>query len=294
LRILALGGPVAAGAAFVALNLWLQHGRMTFEGGRLIEYLTPSTAVGKSTRELARAATANLVSPVAIPVTVAALVALVPVGWRARLPAVLRGIGASPESRIMYRLAPVVLALSAALWPWHPWDVSRKWSLFLHALAAVLVLRQVADIAAGLLPHPPRPGRLGAWARGACPALAALAIVGLSVHAATQRRTHWNDLTPTLRHLETMALAPGSVAVTAHPYPTLRYLCEYGPFVGRLPYPAPFRHPYGPGPPIGPETRYIIAYAGPEVLARLYPGHGFRAEPSWPPHLYRVEPTPGP
>ena len=39
------------------------------------------------------------------------------------------------------------LALSAALWRWHPWDVSRKWSLYLHALSAVLALRIVADIA---------------------------------------------------------------------------------------------------------------------------------------------------
>jgi hypothetical protein len=293
-RILALGGPVAAGAAFILVNLWLQHARMTFEGGRLIDYLVPSTAAGKSARDLVRAATANLLSPVAIPVTVAALVALVPAGWRARLPAGLRSLGASPESRAMYWLAPPVLALSAALWRWHPWDVSRKWSLFLHALSAVLILRLAADIAAWLRPAIPHPGPRAAWARRAGPAIAALAIVALSVHAATQRRTHWNDLTATLRHLETVPLAPGSVAVEGHPYPTLRYLCEYGPFVGRLPYPAPFRPPQGPGSGIGPETRYIIAYVGPEALARLHPGHRFRSEPSWPRHLYRVEPATGP
>ena len=294
-RILALGGPVAAGAAFVALNLWLQRGRMTYHGGALIEYLSSSTAAGKSAGGLVRAAAANLLSPAAIPVTIAAVVALVPAGWRARLPAGLRAIGASPDSRAVYRLAPAALALSVALWPWHPWDVTRKWSLFLHALSAVVILRLAADVAAWALPAPPRPGCGAAWARAAGTGFAALTIVGLSLHAATQRRTHSEDLTAVLSQLETMSLTHGSVAVGVHPYPTLRYLCEYGPFVGRLPYPASFRRPYGGRHAgIGPETRYMIAYERPDALGRLHPGFTLRSEPSWPAHLYRVEPTPGP
>jgi hypothetical protein len=266
---------------------------MTYLGGALIEYLTPATATGKSAGELARALAANLLAPVAIPVTVAALVALVPLRWRPPLPAGLLGIGAAPESRALYRLALAVLALSAALWPWHPWDVQQKWSLFLHALSAVLILRLVADIAAWRPAPSSLPGRRGEWARVAWTTAAALAIVGLSLHAATQRRTHWNDLTAVLRHLEGVPLAPGSVAVGVHPYPTLRYLYEYGPFVGRLAYPAAFRPPHEGHPLIDSETRYIIAYEGPKDLARLHPAYVFRSEPSWPAYLRRVEASPG-
>jgi hypothetical protein len=291
-RILALGGPLAAGALFVALNLWLQRGRLTYHSGALIEYLTPATASGKSVPALLRLLASNLLSPVAIPVTVAALVALVPASWRARLPVSLRGLGASVEARALYRLAPTVLLLSAILWPWHPWDVKQKWSLFLHALSAVLLLRLVADVA-GSGSSSSVPERRRAWVRAAWTIVPVLAIVGLCLHAATQHRVHWNDLTALLRHLEGMPLAPGSVAVAGHPYPTLRYLAEFGPFAGRLPYPGSFGSPNGIRAVIGPETRYVIAYVSAEALARMHPGSRFRSEPSWPTHLYRVEAADG-
>jgi hypothetical protein len=267
---------------------------MTYQGGALIHYLAPATAAGKPAGDLARAVAGNLLSPVAIPVTLAAVMVLVPAGWRARCPAAFLGIGERPESRLMYRLAPGALALSAALWRWHPWDVGRKWSLFLHALSAVLAVRIVADVLAWLagLPRPGTAGRFGRWLRAAWATVAALVVVGLSLHAAAQRRAHSNDLSAVLRQLERLPLAAGSVAVQAHPYPVLRYLCEHGPFVGRLPYPAAFRLPYwnGPTPPIGPETRYLIAYEGPGALARAYPGVAFSADPSWPANLYAVDP----
>jgi hypothetical protein len=121
----------------------------------------------------------------------------------------------------------------------------------------------------------------------------ALVVLGVSLHAATQRRVHWNDLTPVLSHLERVPLGAGSVAVGVHPYPILRYLCEHGPFVGRLPYPEAFRLPYwgGPKPVIGPQTRYLIAFEGAEERARLYAGADLRADSSWPTHLYAVGPT---
>jgi hypothetical protein len=278
---------------FVAVGLWGQWARLTGRGGAYVEYFAPATAAGKPAGDLVRAVAANLLSPVAIPVTLGAVVALVPAGWRTRGPARLLGIGASRESRAMYRLAPGVLALSAVLWRWHPWDVRQKWSLYLHAVSAVLALRLVADVLGALLPASGTPGRGTPWQRTAWTTVAALAVVGLSLHAATQRRVHPFDLTGALRRLEGWPLTAGSVAVGVPPYPVLRYLCEYGPFVGRLPYPVAFRMSYrgGPQPLIGPETRYLIAYENRETLVRAHPGIGVRTDPSWPRNLYAVDPA---
>jgi hypothetical protein len=290
-RLLALGVPVLGGAAFVAVNLWLQRGRLVGRGGAYVQYLSGSTAAGKSATQLAMAVGENLLSPVAIPVTLAAVVALTPSRWLARCPAGLFGIGASPEARLVYRLAPGVLALSAALWRWHPWDVNRKWSLFLHALSAVMVVRIAADVLLWLDAR----SWCGRRVRIARSAIVALLVLGLSLQASTRRRTHEHDLTAVLAQLEREPLGAESVAVGVHPYPALRYFCEYGPFVGRLPYPGAFRLPYwgGPTPVIGPRTRYLIAYEPPKLLARMHPGSSVRADPSWPARLYAVEPVAG-
>ena len=243
--LLAFGGPLLVGLMLVGLGLWLQRRRITYQGGALLDYLAPATAAGKPIGRLAAALAWNLLSPVAIPVTLAAVVALLPERWRARCPGSLLGIGASPEARLLYRVAPAILALSAALWRWHPWEVSQKWSLYLHALSAVLALRILADVLAWMEARERSAGRR---ARLAGAAVTALLLVGLSLHAAVHQRSRWNDLTAALQHLEGLPLAPGSVAVEVHPYPTLRYLCEAGPFVGRLPYPAAFRLPSFGGP----------------------------------------------
>jgi hypothetical protein len=292
-RLLALGGPVLAGAACVALSLLTHRGRMTHQGGALIQYLAPATAAGKSAGDLVRAVTANLLAPVTIPVTLGAVVALLPAGWRRHAPAGLAAIGASPESRTVYRLAAGALLLSAALWRWHPWDVGRKWSLFLHALSAVLALRILADMLAWLLPAPGPPGPAAPWARAGWRAVAALAVAGLGLHAAAARRVHPGDLSGALRYLERVPLEPGSVAVELQATPVVRYLCEHGPFAGRLPYPAAFRLAQvgGPTPLIHPETRYLIPYGGPETVARAHPGIRLRAGPSWPRNLYAVDPA---
>jgi hypothetical protein len=291
-RFVALGAPVFGGALFIAANLWLQRARFT---GGFADYLGSATAAGKSAGVLATSLGANLLSPVALPVTCAAIV-LAWRRWLTRPPAGLLGIGASSEARLLYRVAAWTLALSAILWRWHPWNVHQKWSLFLHALSAVLLVRLVADVL-GWLTSGPRAERLARAGRAAAVTgmvTAALVVLGLGVHAATARRTHGNDLTPALAHLERESLGAGSVAVGVHPYPTLRYLSEQGPFVGRLPYPAAFRLPHwhGPRPLIGPETRYLIAYERPEELPRLHPGLRFRA--AGPRNLYAVEPAPGP
>ena len=284
-RLLALGVPILVGAAFVALGFSLQRWRLTADGGMFVRYLVPATAAGKPLRDLLTALAWNLLSPVGIPITLAALVVLLPARWRARYCAGLLGIGASRQSRAIYWLAPGVLALSAVLWRWHPWDVTRKWSLFLHALSAVLTVRIVADILAWL----DAPGRSGRWTRVACATVSALVVIGLSFHVATQRRLHSNDLTAVLQYLERASLAPGSVAVTIPPYPILRYMCEQGPFFGRLPYPEAFRLPHdgGPRPLVGPETRFLIAYGRPPRVV-TDGGVSVWTVPSWPAHLYAV------
>jgi hypothetical protein len=288
--LLAVGGPLLVGLMLVGLGLWLQRGRITYQGGALLDYLAPATAAGKPLGRLATALAWNLLSPVAIPVTLAAVVALLPERWRARCPADLLGIGASPEARLMYRLAPGALALSAALRRWHPWDVSQKWSLYLHALSAVLALRTVADVLVWLETR----GWADRRARLAGAVATTLLVLGLGLHAAVHERSRWNDLTAALQYLEGLSPAPGSVAVEVHAYPTLRYLCEAGPFVGRLPYPAAFRLPSfgGPRPLVAPGTRYFIGYERPHVLARMHTGFAFRSDPSGPRSLYVVVPAP--
>jgi hypothetical protein len=288
-RLAALGVPVLGGAIFVATSLWLQRGRLAGSGGAYVQYLSGSTAAGKSPGELATLLMANLLSPVAIPLTLAAVVALMPSRWRARCPSGLFGIGATPEARLVYRLAPGVLALSAAVWRWHPWDANRKWSLFLQAVSAVMVMRLVADVWLWLDAR----DWTGPRVRATRTAILALVVVGLGLHASTERRTHEHDLTAVLAQLERESLGPESVAVGVHPFPALRYFCEYGPFVGRLPYPGAFRLPSwgGPKPVIGPRTRYLIAYEPSNELALLHPGSKLRADPSWPVHLYAVEPA---
>ena len=290
-RLLALGVPLAVGVLGVVLALWTQRPRLTYQGGVHIEYLSVATAAGKSPGWLLRAAVRNLLAPAALPVTLAALVALVPARVRERAGGALLGLGASPEARLMYRLAPGVLLLTAALWRWHPWEIRYKWSLYLHALSAVLVLRMAVDLWDWLVVTASRRG-LGRRAEAVGAVLAALVAVGLSFHLTTARRIHGADLTPALGFIEGQPLGPGSVAVGTHAYPVLRYLAEAGPFRGRLPYPTAFRLPSwrGPKPLIGPDTRLMLAYETPAELARLHPGHRFRRDPSWPRHVYLVEP----
>lgn len=288
-RYLALALPIVACTGLVTLlGLGLQKWRMTYEHGGLIRYMEPVTAAGKTISQLGWALAKNLLSLSALPLTVASLVTLIPA--RFRVGAGWLGFGAVPESRAIYRLALWTLVLSAGLWRWHPWDVGQKWSLYLHALSAVVVVRMVADVL-GWLESRADPGRPApvAWT-----VVAAIAVGALSVNAAFNRRVHASDLTAVLRHLDGLSLAEGSVAVTIHPYPIVRYLYEHGPFIGHPHYPGAFRLPHrdGPKPLVAEGVTYVIAYEKPETLEKMYPGITVAAEPSWPANLYRVGPRP--
>jgi hypothetical protein len=289
-RYLALALPIAASAGLVTvLGLWPQQWRMTrYEHGALIRYLEPATAAGKTVGQLGWALVKNLLSRPALPLTVASVVTLIPA--RCRGGARWLGLGAVPESRAIYRLTLWVLVLSAGLWRWHPWDVGQKWSLYLHALSAVVVVRLVADVLGWLESRADleRPAHV-AWT-----VVAVIVVGALSVNAAVHRRVHANDLTAALRHLDGLSLAEGSVAVSPHPYPTLRYLYEHGPFAGRPHYPGAFRLPHrnGPKPLIGMGVTHVITYEKPEFLEKMHPGVTVGAEASWPANLYRVGPRP--
>jgi len=285
-RYLALALPLVVSVAIVlVLGLGRQRGRLNYQGGAMIRYLEPATAAGKTIEQLGWALARNLLSPAALPLTLAALVAVGSRRWHERW---TLGVGAAPASGMVCRLALGVLVLSAGLWWWHPWDVGQKWSLYLHALSAVVVVRLVADVL-GWLESRADPGRP---AQVAWTVVAVIAIGALSVNASVHRRVHANDLTAALRHLDGLSLADGSVAVRPHPYPVLRYLYEHGPFAGRPHYPGAFRLPHrnGPKPLIGPATRYLIAYERLAVLQAEYPGVRVLADPSWSPNLYGVAP----
>jgi hypothetical protein len=289
-----LGGfalPVAIAAAVVFfLSLWPQYeARITYDGGALVQYLSGMTAAGKTGREIAAMLSRNLLSPLALPVSAAALL-----GTAALLaPAISResalaGVVSLIERTDLSFLGITCLAalvLSACLWPWYPWFFPAKWSLWLHALSAVAVVRITA---AGLSELGTRPH--DGWEKpGVAAAMMALLLV-FNTRLALYRRQDWPSLVPALSYLEAVRPAPGSVSVDEHSYPTVRYFYEYGRFAGSRLFPDTFHLPLRSGEPLlGAATRFLVTTAGPEAAARRFAPARILRDPALPVLLYRVE-----
>jgi hypothetical protein len=184
-------------------------------------------------------------------------------------------------------LSLAAIVISALLWRWHPWDMTEKWSLWLHALSAVAIVRLVSFVLSWAAP----PNASGFEADARLAAVIGMGILALDLRLATYRRAG-NNLAPVLAFLERAAPAPGSVAVETHWYPTLRYFYEYGAFVGSPLYPSAFRLPNwtGPKPLVSPQTRYLVTPQTLEQARAFFEGYDITRDPDLPDQLFRVEP----
>lgn len=283
--------PLAVSGVLILVVTFLPQyrARISYEGGALLAYLRPATAAGKSAGELAAMAAANLLHPAGLPLSLLALLgvtALVTSSWRDRPP---RG-SVSAETALFGVLALAALILTALVWPWHPWSMTTKWSLWLHALSAVAVIR----LAASVLDHVGPPG-LSAWENSRWLTGGILvAFLVLDLRFASYRRPEGNTIVPVLRYLEQADVGAGTVAVDGSWYPTLRYFYEYGRFARSRLYPASFRLPDwgGPKPLVAPpQTRFLITWRSAAAMQAEFPQARVVVDPALPSQLLRIEPA---
>jgi hypothetical protein len=231
----------------------------------------------------------NLVSPPALPITIA-VVGLAAWPWARRWPLTARWPGARSFGAIatMALLVQLISAALSARGP-YPWSIGQKWSLYLHGVSVLCALY----LGSALWCSARR------WRRAPLLAAAVLIIASLlTVRAATFRRVHWADLGPALSRVNAMAVKPGSVFVTHYEIPALRYLYELGPFRGDDHYPDTFRFERqseaSAQAPIdaGQEClEYVISPAPLDVLAARFPGSRLTRLPGLiPAYLIRVDP----
>jgi protoporphyrinogen oxidase len=171
--------------------------------------------------------------------------------WRARL-----GLGQVSNADALFSLLSLAAILvSALVWRWHPWDMTQKWSLWLHALSAAAIVRLMSSVLAWAVP----PSASGFETSARLAAVIIVSVLALDLRLASYRRGG-NDLIPVLVYLERARPVRGSVAVDRYWYPTLRYFYEYGPFVSSSLYPSSFRLPNwsGPKPLVSWQTRYLV------------------------------------
>jgi hypothetical protein len=281
---------VVSGVLILFLTFLPQYqARIVYQDGALIAYLSAATSAGKSVGQLAAMAAANLLKPAGFPLTLLALVGLIacfPQGWRDRTG--IRSI--SPANELFGMFALAALALTAVVWPWHPWDMAQKWSLWLHALSTVAVVR----LGASALGYVGPPASSGWESKEWVTVGALLAFLALDLRLASYRRPKDNSVVPALRYLETIPLAPGAVAVDPAWYPTVRYLYEYGSFASSRRYPAAFRLPdwSGPKPLVSlPQTLYLITYQSRAGVRAQFPEAAIIDDPALPPQLFRIIPA---
>jgi hypothetical protein len=258
------------------------------------EYVKAWVLRGRPLATVAAVSWENLASPPALPVTLA-LAGLAVWPLARRWPRMRRWPGACsfPAVVIMVLLVQLISA-ALSLGGYYPWNVGRKWSLYLHGISMLCVLYLGAAAWWG--------GER--WRRAPPVAVLVLLVVALlTVRAATYRRVHRADLGPALARLNTMALAPGSVLVTHYEIPTVRYLYELGPFRGDGRYPGVFRFErraeMNARSPIDAREEcleYVVSPAPLDVLATRIPGIRLAPVPGpAPPHLIHIDPgTPRP
>jgi len=256
-------------------------------GVRAPSYVKAWVLRGQPLAAVAATAWENVLSAPALPVTLAA-VGLVAWPFVKRSPQVQRWPGASSFPAVA-TMAVVAQVLSAAISARgsYPWHFAQKWSLYLHGLSMLCAVYL---------------GAFAWWsaesARGPVPRVPVLAIaIVLTVHAAAYRRTVGDDLAPALERLNAMSPSLGSVLVTHHQIPTVRYLYELGPFRGDARYPAAFRFErrverdaQSPIHAAQECLEYIVSPLGLDELAMRLPGSRLTPVPDVvPPHLIGID-----
>jgi hypothetical protein len=286
MRLAAFAAPIAIAAAVIFVVAFLPQYkiRMSSDGGAYVQYLAASTAAGKSWNDLLTMLARNLLGPHGIALTLSALLGaawLTP--WRARL-----GLGQFSHADALFSLLSLATVLiSALVWRWHPWDMAQKWSLWLHALSSVAIVRLISSVLAWAAPVTASAFETDARVT----AVMIVGILALDLRLATYRRAG-DDLTPVLAYLAREAPAPGSVAVDTNSYPTLRYFYEFGPFADSVLYPSAFRLPNwsGPKPLVSSQTRYLVTPRNLEQARAFFKGYNITGDPDFPDQLFRVEP----
>jgi hypothetical protein len=171
-----------------------------------------------------------------------------------------------------------VLVFTVLSWRWHPWNPSTKWSLYLHLVSIVCLLRLAADALPVVLRH-----------RGArrASAAAALAVVALGVGlTASHRRGRADVAFPALVRVGDLvaesSVEKGAVAVDLHPFPAVRYHYEFGSLRGAVEYPRAFLLPLRNKALDSTalcSARWLLSFESIEALERRYPGLRFERDP---------------
>ena len=278
-RVAALGiaalPPLLGVAAVVRFSLPGLVRRATFEGGRLVDYVSSLTLGSRPPSEAVVVALRHLVHPATLALTLAAVLA-VPLVRRAGMARTTR------QTRLVRVAAVLLLVLTVVAWPWHPWEPATKWSLYLRLVSMVCLLRLAADALPWLLSR--RAGRLVTTA-------AALAVVAVgSWRTARHERWRWDVALPALERIGAGLLAEqpdasgdatGLVAVAVHPMPAVRYHYEFGSLRGRPEYPRVFLLPVGGVDPSSETlcaSRWLLSFDSLASLERRYPGFRFRED----------------
>jgi hypothetical protein len=277
---------IAVGAAMIYWGFLPQYrDRITYNDGELMRYLEPLQATGAASRPVYVSLLRNLFLPAAWPITIGSLLALV---FFTRWMHGERAAAFRERSAPFYLVALGTVALTAALWKWHPWDMGTKWSSYLHALSAVLVVRLAADV---LMLLKGRSANTSAVLQRTNAIMIVLICI-LSIQAVRYERTRGFGILPALKYLDRTTLKPGQVGVETGLYPTLKYYYEGGPFTGRAYYPDSFRlvQANGPRPVMSKRARYLIApYLAPD-LKKVFPDVEFSTDRKLPALLHRVQP----
>jgi hypothetical protein len=244
--------------------------RISYNNGAMLDYLKGTTAAGLRLPDLVAAACSNLLSPSGVPLTMAAAAAFLT--WKKRTLL-------SPAFFFFSLLALTALVLTMAVWPWHPWDIQTKWSLWLQCLSAIAVIHF-----ASLLMDRIRTGV-------ATPLLLAAALV-LGLRMSFYRSVEDVNIHATQAFLEAIRPAAGSVSVEYGVYPTFRQLYEYGPFAGSSLYPNSFRLPHwqAPVPLVTADTDWLVTGETLAAAQKRYPDYLISAEPELPRNIFSVKP----
>jgi uncharacterized membrane protein len=271
--------PALAVAVIAVVSVPALIRRATWNGGVLVDYFSAQTAGAHDTMAALAAAWHHLTHPAALGLTVAAALAL----WPRRPPAV------SAAALFVRRTALVLIVLTAALWPWHPWDPATKWSLYLRLVSIVCVVRLAADLVPSIATR--------RFARHAFTAASLVLVAFGTARIATHLRGRWDVALPALLRIDD-GLAGGDtsvVAVDLHPLPAVRYHYEFGSLRGRPEYPRVFQLPINNAElPLEAmcRARWLLSFEPVERLAQRYPTLRFDKDPVTT-QLLRITPADG-
>lgn len=148
----------------------------------------------------------------------------------------------SPDFTLFYWLILICQVFSFLLSAlgFTPWYIGKFWSLYLVALSIIAIILLISELICFFRAHE-RFFETSSFLSPAIMISQLILVTGLCLHAAFYRHIYLVDLTGTLNYLEKQNLPQSSVFVTGYQIPTVRYMYEYGPYLGSSQYPKIFR-----------------------------------------------------